>query len=244
MVDHTRLRLIDLDPDLAAAVPSGELAAARREAVGIRFDLPAGTWDHDELLARLPSCHGMLVVYGLMAREVVIEGRASRQLFGAGDLLLEGPTPEEQFFDVHVAWRVLEPLRLALLGDSWLRATGRWPSLGTELLRRAGDQSARLAVHQAICHLPRVEERVQALFMHLAVRWGHVTADGVILPMRLTHEEIGRLIGARRSTVTLALGELEDLGTLARQPDGTWRMQTNQPLGQATPARVDPAAAG
>ncbi len=38
--------------------------------------------------------------------------------------------------------------------------------------------------------------------------------------MHLTHDVLGGLVGARRSTVTLALGELADRGALIRQDRG------------------------
>jgi hypothetical protein len=44
-----------------------------------------------------------------------------------------------------------------------------------------------------------------------------VTSAGTVLPVTLTHETLGALVGARRPTVTLALGELAGRGAVVRQ---------------------------
>ena len=63
----------------------------------------------------------------------------------------------------------------------------------------------------------------------MARRWGTVGPDGVLLEFEgLTHEMLGRLIGAKRATVTMAVIELEERGALRRQgrryllDRGTW----------------------
>jgi len=44
-----------------------------------------------------------------------------------------------------------------------------------------------------------------------------VTPGGTVLPLALTHETLGALVGARRPTVTLALGDLSERGAVLRQ---------------------------
>jgi hypothetical protein len=44
----------------------------------------------------------------------------------------------------------------------------------------------------------------------------------VVVPLALTHEALGRLIGARRPTVTLALKALGAQERLLRRGDGAW----------------------
>jgi hypothetical protein len=55
----------------------------------------------------------------------------------------------------------------------------------------------------------------------LAESWGKVTSAGTLLPLHFTHEALGAMVGARRPTVTLALGELADSGAVV-QRDGGW----------------------
>jgi hypothetical protein len=53
--------------------------------------------------------------------------------------------------------------------------------------------------------------------------------------LRLTHELIGQLVGAKRPTVSLALRELDERGTVYRRSDGSWLLEqawTTPPTGQ------------
>jgi hypothetical protein len=94
--------------------------------------------------------------------------------------------------------------------------------LSSRLIERAARQAARAAEQRAISQLPRVELRIRALLWHLAERWGRIGASGVVVPLELTHTAVGHLVGARRSTVTLALGELSREGSVIRRADGAW----------------------
>jgi hypothetical protein len=82
------------------------------------------------------------------------------------------------------------------------------------------EQSERAAAHIAISQLPRVEERLMAMMWLLAERWGYVTEAGTVVPLALTHETLGELIGSRRPTVTLALGKLTQRGALGKDDRG------------------------
>ena len=47
----------------------------------------------------------------------------------------------------------------------------------------------------------------------------------MILPLKLTHELLGQLVGAKRPTVSLAIKELERRGTVHRRTDGAWLLE-------------------
>jgi CRP-like cAMP-binding protein len=89
-------------------------------------------------------------------------------------------------------------------------------------MSRAVGRTRRLAFQQAIGHLTRVDTRLLLLLWHLADRWGHVDRDGVLLPLRLTHQTLGRLVGARRPSVTTALNQLAAQDLIRRRADGSW----------------------
>ncbi|MHB1572275.1 MAG: helix-turn-helix domain-containing protein, partial [Solirubrobacteraceae bacterium] len=78
--------------------------------------------------------------------------------------------------------------------------------------------------HLAMLHLPRVEDRIIALFSDLAERFGRMTGDEILIDLPLTHGLIGGLVGARRPTITLALHKLAAEGVLHRLDDGRWRL--------------------
>ncbi|MGN6871536.1 MAG: helix-turn-helix domain-containing protein [Solirubrobacteraceae bacterium] len=87
-------------------------------------------------------------------------------------------------------------------------------------MARAAEQSERAAAHLAIAELPQVDQRLMAMMWLLAEDWGYVTPAGTVLPLALTHETLGGLIGARRPTVTLALRDLSARGELIRRRTG------------------------
>jgi CRP/FNR family transcriptional regulator, cyclic AMP receptor protein len=68
---------------------------------------------------------------------------------------------------------------------------------------------------------------VLVLFWHLADRWGRVEPDGVHVPLRLTHELLGRLIAVRRASVTASLGRLRERGFIERRPDRSWLLHSD-----------------
>jgi hypothetical protein len=75
----------------------------------------------------------------------------------------------------------------------------------------------------------------------LAESWGRVTPAGTTLPLSLTHDALGALIGARRPTVTLALRELTERGAVIRQDQG-WLLLEAPPHTAARAERIrDPA---
>lgn len=129
---------------------------------------------------------------------------------------------------VDSSFRALPGTRLGLLGRELLFAASRWPALVAALQQRLAQQADRLTAQLVICQLPRVDQRLLALLWLLAEAWGRVTPAGTSVPLRLTHEALGALIGARRPTVTLALRELSERGAIIRQHEG-WLLLDSPP---------------
>jgi CRP-like cAMP-binding protein len=82
-----------------------------------------------------------------------------------------------------------------------------------------------LAIQHVISALPSVEQRLLMLLTQLAGRWGRVRPGGIWIGLRLSHEILGGLIGARRPSVTTALGSLERAGAIRRERDGIWLLE-------------------
>jgi hypothetical protein len=217
-----------MDPERAAAARTGAVAALET--------LQPGEWAHDKLdLIEPLGALGLLVIDGMMAREVNVAGAPFTELIGEGEIL----RPWEWASDLplesaRVTWNVMETTRVAVLDRGFVARAARWPELTTALVARAVKRSRGLAVQLAICNLPRVEARLLLLMWHLADRWGRVTTDGVVLPLGLTHRTLACLVGARRPTVTTALKQLTAHRRLSRRADGSWVLHGERPneLGQ------------
>src|SRR3954447_2682959 len=151
-------------------------------------------------------------------------GRGATELLGPGDVVWVQP-PADALLPAEPVWSVPEAARVAILDDRLLQILRTWPGVGRLLLERAACREARLFTHRAIAQLPRVDQRLLAFFAHLSERWGRVGAEGVVMPLHLTHETLGRLIGARRPTVSLALKDLAADRLLERRNDGSWLLR-------------------
>jgi CRP-like cAMP-binding protein len=192
-----------------------------------RVDVPAGPVALDQL--GLPDdAWGLILCEGSMLKAVVVEHeeRALTELLIPGDVLLPWP-PAVDGLPAHMRLTALEPVKLAVLGERVVQIAARRPALMIELQGRLAQQEHRVAVHGVICQLPRVEDRIVAVLRHFAARVGRVCSDGTRVPVELTHEDLGNLIGARRPTVSLALTRLRSL--VSRLDDGTFLLRPAVP---------------
>jgi CRP/FNR family transcriptional regulator, cyclic AMP receptor protein len=215
--------LLSLDPDLGARLDDERRAAAEVELAVRVLGLARGQWAGGELSSVTADHVGLLVVDGAMAREVVLADTISTELLGPGDLLRPwSPSNGSELLGQHVRWQVLADARLAVLNRSFGLAMLRFPEIHSMLLDRLNERAERLATLRAIGHLNSVERRLMALFWHLAERWGRMTAEGVVVPLTLSHRLLGELVGARRPTVSTAIAALAADGKLTRRSDATW----------------------
>src|SRR3954467_5767099 len=228
------IRLREAQPDLADGLSPEEEAQARRHVVALLDSVEPGPWEPGARYAPDPAFIGLLVIDGMIARDVELGGRRCSELLGPGDLLRPWEYDDGDLASVpsESAWSVLEPARVAVLDGRFARVACRYPELVSRLIGRTMRRSRWLAILLTISSMPRVDARVQALFWHLADRWGRVTLDGVVVPVGLTHEMIGRLVGAHRPSVTTALSELGRVGRIARTPQG-WLLRGDPPSAAA-----------
>ena len=229
--------LLDVDPAFAAGVPEEDRLQARRALAVPTAPLPSGEFDFAGVAARHGETALLLVLSGAIARDVQVLDRTTTQLFGPGDVLATCGLDADSVH-ARVSFHAEQPGRVALLNDRFQAAARVWPELSGLVQHRLGVQSRRVAVQAAILALPRVESRVLAILWHLADVFGSVHADGVLVPLQLTHERLGRLVGAQRPTVTLALRRLGEVGDAVRVPEG-WMLRT----GSADQLTVAPSLA-
>ena len=228
--------LLELVPDLGEELDERELEAAGGTAVQT-VAVPRGPWSPTELFARVEQPLVLLVTDGLVVRDILLADATSSDLIGPGDIAALGAKGTE-LVPVEVRWTASVPSRVACLDGALLRTIEAWPGVTARLLARAARQTSELAVQRAYSQLPRVDLRLLALFWHLGERWGRVGPDGIIVRLALTHEALGRMVGARRPTVSLALKELAGSGTLVRRPDGAWLLRQDG-LERLRPVDVD-----
>jgi hypothetical protein len=212
--------VLDHDAGLRSVLKEPERSRARQHAVATLVELPSGPWDPHA--TAMPDVElGLLVLGGLLIRDVRVPDARCGELIGPGTLLRPwDDAGADAPMAHHVEWQVVEPARLAVLDTHFLRVAAHWPALLTALVTRATERAHSLAVMMSIHSLKRVDTRLLAFFWHLADRYGKVTADGVLVPIALTHRQLALVIGAQRPSVTSALGTLASSGRLRRERGG------------------------
>ena len=216
--------LLDLDVDLAEQLDLRMRLVARSAASAVTFEVEAGEVPLPDWLASVAPGPGVLVLDGVLSVEVRVGDRTTAELVGAGDLLQVWTREEEDLLACEIGWRALVPTRFAMLDAGFVERVRPWPEISQVLLRRAGRRARNLNVQRAIAAQPRLEVRLALLLWHLAARWGKVEPGGIRLPVPLTHQLLGRLVGAERPSVSHALGRLAEAG-LVRGHGDEWHLR-------------------
>jgi CRP/FNR family transcriptional regulator, cyclic AMP receptor protein len=241
MASPERVPLLDARPELTRFLTSPDLDEITR------VNLPVVTVDEGALelyeLLRKHKAFGATVLDGVVMNSLRVGEQTGIQLLGPGDLLLERGELMPLWMG-EVESRAGGSVRLGLLGNELLAAAVRWPRLIQGLYAGVGDQLQRLNAQLVICQLPRVDDRVLAMLWLLSESWGQVTTSGVRLPLALTHETLGALVGARRPTVTLALRKLVQEGAIVHQDTGWLLLEAPGQPSHPTPRMLLPEVSG
>jgi CRP-like cAMP-binding protein len=214
-------RLLELLPALAEHLSPEDVARATQAIVAPVVEIPRGSWERTSISDGPNNPFGAIVVSGLLTRHVDIGGYPGLDLYGPGDLIAAGEL-RRATLPCGETWTATVRSRLAMLDDRFLVAARRWPRLVSALFAQLQEQHDRLLVQLVVAEQPRVEDRLMLLFWQLSDRFGKVTPDGIVIRLALTHEALGRLIGARRPTITLALRNLAERDALVRRADRSW----------------------
>ncbi len=222
------MRILDEDPALGADLTREDFAQARQYAIADVTELGRGV--HDPSKIGGPELLGLLVLEGLMVRGVQVAQRRCGELVASGALLRpwdnfgeHAPMPFE------IRWRVIQPVRLALVDQRVSAVSARWPALMHGIVQRAVERSHALALNVAIHCLQHVELRLLVLFWHLADRFGRVTNDGIVIPLKLSHGDLAELIGSQRPSVSSHLSRMSARGEVVRRKDRTWLLRGEPP---------------
>jgi CRP/FNR family cyclic AMP-dependent transcriptional regulator len=211
--------LLDIDADLADELEAQVRPAARAAAIALTFETDSGRLPLPEWLSLTAHGPGVLVLDGVLAVSVRVGDRIVAELIGTGDLIQPPLRKFEELLSCDVGWRAIAPSRFALLDHNFAKRIRFWPQINHALLRRAARRTANLNVQRAIAAQPRLEVRLALMLWHLAARWGKVERGGVRLPLPLTHQLLGRLVGAERPSVSHALARLATAGLVTGHGD-------------------------
>ena len=225
------VQLLDVDPELARGLEPHRTREAAQRLYARAIDVPRGRWKPTVVLRGGSRPIGLLIVEGVLLREATVGDHPSIELLGPGDLIRAwNDGDSEELLPRAIDWSALVATRAAVIDQAFAVRAAQWPEVFAALIDRATRRAERLVVLQAIAHLTRVDDRLLALLWCLAERWGRVVPGGVLVSLRLSHRTLAGMIGARRPSVTTALGQLMARGELERRTDGEWLLRGDAPL--------------
>lgn len=210
--------LLDLDLDLADEFDLRMRVVARPAVTAVTVEVGVGELDLTGPLER-PAELGVLVLEGVVVVSVRVCDRVAAELVGAGDLLQGPDQADDDLLGCDVGWRALVPTRFAVLDGAFAERVRPWPQITQALLHRTARRTRNLQMQRAIASQPRLDVRIVLLLWHLAARWGKVEPGGIRLPLPLTHQLLGKLVGAERPSVSHALGRLAHAGLVTGRSD-------------------------
>jgi len=221
--------VLDLDPGLAAVLPEGDRPAARAASPVCARPLAPGEWDAFAEYGGREDWLGLLLAAGFLSRSIECVGETVSEILGPSDLL----RPWDQDGDypvpgIDTKWRVLEPATIAVLDGEFAARIAPWPPLTAALLARIGRRARWSALRLLVSQIPGIEIRVLYLLWHFAERWGEPRDGRMLIPVRLTHQQIGEVIGAQRPSVSHAVSRLREEG-VAQLPGEGWEIPADAP---------------
>jgi CRP/FNR family transcriptional regulator, cyclic AMP receptor protein len=225
------VRVLDEDPDLLERLADAERPRALTNAVARVETLNVGLWDEPDAPGDYRDGFGLLLLDGILARRVTLGRFDCTELLGQGDLLRPWSFDSAASSSVpsKVTWNVVEPVRLATLDRGFALAVAPWPEVSAALMDRIVHRARWLAFQLAVCHVVRVDTRLLLMFWHFADRWGRMTPEGARVRIPITHGVLASVVGARRPSVTTALGRLQEEQLIERLPDGAWLLHGEPP---------------
>jgi CRP-like cAMP-binding protein len=231
------VRLLEADPDLARFLGDEERMELRALTLPVVRVGPDAV-DIDRVLAS-KHAFGAVLLDGMLLQRLRLGEHEGMRLIGPGDVIAaDEPRPSAPVTGSSRC--AVADTRLLILGHDFMLAARRWPGLIAGLHVRTAEQAERVSAQVVVCQLPRVADRLLAMMWLLAESWGRVTTSGVTLPVALTHEALGALIGARRPTVSLALTELIERGAIVRQHTGWLLLESVPEAADAIPHSEPP----
>lgn len=225
-----RVSVLELEPALYDGLDPRSLGAAARSATAATWTLSRGRWQSEPWMFDRRGSLGLMVLEGLIARQVMVGEMEAVELVGPGDVLRPWAEVDREIAQqARESWIVTRRVRLALLDRAFAVSVSAWPEIAANLSDRVAMRVGWMALFSAIQGVRRVDDRLLAILWSYADRWGRVTPGGVLLELELTHRLLAGVIGARRPSVTTALKALEESGALTRRRDRSWLLHGQRP---------------
>src|ERR671911_337509 len=137
-----QISLLKADPDLGALLAEQRRSEAERRLLVSTHRLAVGPWDVTRLSGASADHIGLLVLDGVVARELVVADHVSAELLGPGDLVRPWQASTATgLLPVQAVWSVLSTVTLAVLDRRFAPEAARYPEITAALFDRLGERS-------------------------------------------------------------------------------------------------------
>jgi hypothetical protein len=229
------LSLVELDSELNVHEPGWSAPGDRRLAART-MHLAAGPFEPRELVPDPDGWLGLLITGGQLLVEIEAGRGPTGWLVGPEDLLRPWEM-DELALTVDANWTALSESQIVLLDGDFARRTLGIADVSRALLTKSAQSTHWLLAKSLITATPVIEERLLLLFALIGERWGRATPEGVMINLPLTHRVLASLVGARRPSVSTALGALDEEGLVSRVPRDGWLARRPPLLADPSPRR-------
>ncbi|HEY9841378.1 MAG TPA: Crp/Fnr family transcriptional regulator [Candidatus Obscuribacterales bacterium] len=137
-------------------------------------------------------------------KQITLTLLAAGTLFGEISLLEEGSEHE------NIAEAIEDTWLCSISKEDFLAFMHKHPELNYRIMKLVGTRLRQIENRLEDLLFMSVEQRLQKLLRKLADEYGQQTPDGIVIGLKMTHEEIGHLINATRPTVTEMLQKLQN----------------------------------
>ena len=152
------------------------------------------------------------------------------ELLGPGDLLRAWDDRDaEILLPRTVEWTALTHSRMAIIDQALAVRAAQWPEIFAALVERAARRAERLVVMQAIAHLRAWTTGCWRCCGAWPSAGAASCPAACCVSLRLPHRTLAGMVGARRPSVTTALGQLIARNEIERRPDGGWLLRGDPP---------------
>src|SRR5215210_6483623 len=128
------VRLLEVDPDLGALLTEPRRADAERDLTVRTHHVPVGVWDVSRLSGASADHVGLLVLDGVLSRELVVADQVSAELLGPGDVIRPWQAANRaNLLPVEAVWSVLSPVTVAALDRHFAVELARYPEITSVL---------------------------------------------------------------------------------------------------------------
>ncbi len=127
-----------------------------------------------------------------------------------GELALFDAEPREEYAEAVIPSKVI-----AIPREAVDQVLSRNPALMLGITKLIGWRRKKLERRLKSLLFRSNRERLTSLLWELTERYGRSTREGLLIDIKLSHQDLASLIGVTRESVTLALGELQSEGTIS-----------------------------